>query len=90
MEMKKTITDMLPMSMTGTMQCLLFGRLWDAIAEADNMGNVMVKVKASPWHEDIHQNFDFEEQGNELYVYQKARPSVERFFLMKVKFESQT
>lgn len=83
----KTITEMMPMSLIGTMQCLLFGRLWDAIAEANSAGEVVEKVNASPWHDDIQLNFELEKHGNELHVYQKARPSGERFFLMIVKFE---
>lgn len=87
MKTRKTIMEMMPMSLIGTMQCLLFGRLWDAIAEANSTGEVVEKINASPWHEDIQLNFELDKHGNELYVYQKARPSCERFFLMIVKFE---
>ena len=87
MKMGKTVIEMMPMSLIGTMQCLLFGRLWDVIAEANSTDEVVEKVNVSPWHDDILLNFELDKHGNELYVYQKARPSDKRFFLMIVKFE---
>ena len=90
METKKTITIGLQMAVRGMMSCLLFGRLWDAIAEAESINGIIENVNASPWHEDILWSYDLDTQDGEIYIYQRVRPANERFLLMIVRFETVT
>lgn len=93
MSEKRHITTGLPLMRYDETTATLFAEIWEAICLADDIHDIYKTLRATPYFEQINQEFDFERPNKDLYVYQKKRKTGERWgrngdFLMRITFDN--